>query len=175
MPRRSIPFKLELLCSSCRLSRRVHAALQPVRRSPPCVFLFFAPELYFQLPERTMAGKIIVANYAALQKKYDVKALKPILAAVDELIVADKARGIVSKIVDISSAPQMKRYKGKAVTREKNERQAKDAVDAIYAATRADYLAILDGPDVIPHLTLTNHIDDDPDDAVPSDLPYASD
>jgi len=43
-----------------------------------------------------MAGKIIVANYAALQKKYDVKALKPILAAVDELIVADKARGITA-------------------------------------------------------------------------------
>ena len=122
-----------------------------------------------------MAGKIIVANYAALQRKYDVKALKPILAAVDRLIAADKARGIVSKIVDISSAAEMKRHKGKAVTSEKSGRQAKDAVDAIYAATRADYLAILDGPDVIPHLTLTNHIDDDPDDAVPSDLPYASD
>jgi hypothetical protein len=86
-----------------------------------------------------MAGKIIVAKYAALQKKYDVTALKPILAAVDRLIAADKARGIQSKIVDISSVAEMKRLKGKAVTREKGERQAKDAVDAIYAATRADY------------------------------------
>jgi hypothetical protein len=110
-----------------------------------------------------MAGKIIVANYAALQKKYDVKALKPILAAVDRMMAADKARGIASKIVDISSAAEMKRHKGKAVTSEKSGRQAKHAVDAIYAATRADYLAILDGPDVIPHLMLTNHIDDDPE------------
>src|SRR5215475_11687092 len=65
-------------------------------------FSVFLSKVAFSIAERAMAGKIIVANYAALQKKYDVKALKPILAAADRLIVADRARGIVSKIVDIS-------------------------------------------------------------------------
>src|SRR4029077_8513942 len=91
------------------------------------------------------------------------------------LIGADKQRGIVSRIVDISSVAQMKNYKGKAVIGEKNERQAKDAVDAIYAATTADYLVLLDGPDVIPHLRLDNRVPKDEDPNVPSDLPYASD
>jgi hypothetical protein len=122
-----------------------------------------------------MANKIILANYLALQKKYGGQNLKAILNAVHGLVGADKSRGIVSRIVDISSVAQMRSYKGKAVTGEKNERQAKDAVDAIYAVTRADYLVLLDGPDVIPHITLDNRVPKDEDPNVPSDLPYASD
>jgi hypothetical protein len=122
-----------------------------------------------------MTDKLIVTNYAALQKKYTGAALKPILAAVKGLIAADKARGLTTQIVDISDAAQMKRYKGKAVASQKNERQAKDAIDAIYKATTPDYLVILDGPDVVPHVTLDNPVPKDGDKSVPSDLPYASD
>ena len=49
-------------------------------------------------------------------------------------------RGILTRVVDISSAAQMKTYKGKAVTSQKSERQAKDAVDAIYEAKEANFL-----------------------------------
>jgi peptidase C25-like protein len=122
-----------------------------------------------------MVDKIIVTNYAALQKKYGGAALNPILAAVKGLIAADKVRGLVTRIVDISDAAQMKQYKGKAVTSQKSERQVKDAVDAIYKATTPDYLVILDGPDVVPHVTLDNPVPKDGDKNVPSDLPYASD
>jgi hypothetical protein len=103
-----------------------------------------------------MTPKIIVANYSALQKKYGGQNLKTILDGVRRLIAADKSRGIASRVVDISSADQMKTYKGTAVTSQTSERQAKDAVDAIYAATKADYLVLLDSWDVIPHLVLDN-------------------
>ena len=94
---------------------------------------------------------------------------------VRRLIEADKLRGILTRVVDISSAAQMKTYKGKTVTSPTSERQAKDAVDAIYAATKADYLVLLDSWDVIPHLVLDNPAAKDGDPNVPSDLPYASD
>ena len=122
-----------------------------------------------------MVNKIIVANYSALQQKYEQQNLTPILDALRRLLEADKLRGILTRVVDISSAAEMKTYKGKAVTSQKSERQAKDAVDAIYAATKADYLVLLDSWDVIPHLALDNRILKDEDKKVPSDLPYASD
>jgi len=61
------------------------------------------------------------------------------------------------------------------VTSSKNERQCKDAVDAIYASLKPDYLVFLDGPDVLPHVMLNNPAVGDGDKKVPSDLPYASD
>jgi Peptidase family C25 len=122
-----------------------------------------------------MPNKIIASNYAALEKKYGTKGLKDIVAAMRKLIAADKTRGLVTAIVDTSDAAEMKRYKGKAVTSQKNERQAKDAIDAIYQAATPDYLVILDGPDVVPHVTLDNPVPKDGDKTVPSDLPYASD
>ena len=69
----------------------------------------------------------------------------------------------------------MKTVKGAAVTSAKSERQCKDAVDAIYAALRPDYIVILDAPDVVPHLALDNPTPGDKDANVPSDLPYACD
>ncbi len=69
----------------------------------------------------------------------------------------------------------MRRCRGKKVSSPGNERQSKDAVDAIYKALEPDYLVLIDGPDVIPHLTLNNPVPKDKDPNVPSDLPYASD
>jgi len=121
-----------------------------------------------------VSNKVIIANYLGLKVKYAQQNLKPILDALHRLIEADRSRGMVSRVVDISNAAQMRTYNGRAVTSQKSELQAKYAVDCIYAATRADYLVLLDSWDVIPHLTLTNHIRHD-DRTVPSDLPYASD
>jgi hypothetical protein len=52
----------------------------------------------------------------------------------------------------------------------------KRAVDAVYGATRPDYLVLLGAPDVVPLQPLRNPFaaaDDDPDPVVTSDLPYA--
>jgi hypothetical protein len=55
----------------------------------------------------------------------------------------------------------------------------KSAIDAVYKATAPAYLMILGSVDVVPHQALTNPVSDpndgDPDETVPSDLPYACD
>jgi Peptidase family C25 len=122
-----------------------------------------------------MPDKILVTNYSALKSKYGPKGLKAVLDAVSLMMAADKDRGLSTQIVNMSDPAKMKKYKGAAVTKPTNERQCKDAVDAIYGVAKPDYLVILDGPDVVPHLRLTNPTPGDKDKDVPSDLPYASD
>jgi hypothetical protein len=122
-----------------------------------------------------MPDKILVTNCAALQKKYGKSGLGAVLGAVKVLVAADRKRGLKSQLIDISDPAGMKKFKAKAVTSAKSERQCKDAVDAIYATAKPDYLVLLDGPDVIPHLVLDNPAAGDGDQNVPSDLPYASD
>ena len=120
-----------------------------------------------------MPDKILVTNCAALKEKYK-GGVRAVLDAVRDLIAADKRRGLVTQLVDISNKDQMRRLKCKAVTSPDNERQCKDAVDAIYTNLNPDYIVLLDGPDVVPHLTLKNPAQGDGDGNVPSDLPYAS-
>lgn len=121
-----------------------------------------------------MTDKILVTNCAALTKKYKNGA-RAVLDAVRDLIAADKSRGLTTELVDISDPVKMKAFKGKAVSGPGNERQCKDAVDAINAGAKPDYLVFVDGTDVVPHLTLNNPTPGDGDANVPSDLPYASD
>lgn len=54
-----------------------------------------------------------------------------------------------------------------------DERGNKAAVEAIANNFAPDYIALLDGPDVIPHITLDNPVPNDGDSNVASDLPYA--
>jgi hypothetical protein len=122
-----------------------------------------------------MPDKVIVTNSSALSKKYGAKGLKAVLEAVSDLAAADKARGLSTQLVDISDAARMKKFRGAPVTSPGNQRQCKDAVDAIFRSAKPDYLVILDGPDVVPHLELNNPTPGDKDKSVPSDLPYASD
>ena len=121
-----------------------------------------------------MTDKILVTNCAALKKKYK-NGSHAVLDAVRDLIAADKDRRLTTQLVDISDRTKMKLFKCRAVTSPGNERQCKDAVDAIYAIAKPDYLVLVDGPDVVPHLTLNNGTPGDGDANVPSDLPYASD
>jgi Peptidase family C25 len=121
-----------------------------------------------------MVDKILITNTSALKTKYGTNGAAALLTAARAYIVADKGKGLSTQLVDISDAAQMKRFKGKPVSSPANERQCKDAVDAIYAAADPDYLVLLDGPDVVPHMTLNNPTHDE-DPKVPSDLPYASD
>jgi hypothetical protein len=121
-----------------------------------------------------MPDKILVTNCSALSAKYGAKGLKAVLDAVKALVGADKAKGLATQLVDISDVATMKKFKGAAVTSSKNERQSKNAVDAIYTNVKPDYLVLLDGPDVLPHLILDNPAAGDGDKHVPSDLPYAS-
>jgi hypothetical protein len=122
-----------------------------------------------------MPDKIIVTNCSALKQKYGAQGLREVLAAVRTLIASDKKKGLVTQLMDLSDSSAMKRVKGAPVSDPTDERQNKDGVDAISAATKPDYLLILDAPDIVPHIALNNPTPRDKDRNVPSDLPYASD
>lgn len=122
-----------------------------------------------------MSDKILISNNSALKTKYGSKGLSAVLAAVAALVAADKKRGLATRLIDISSAAAMKKHKGAAVTTPGDDSQCKDAIDAIYAALKPDYLVLLDAPDVVPHFKLKNPVPKDKDGDLASDLPYASD
>jgi hypothetical protein len=122
-----------------------------------------------------MPDKILVTNCSALSKKYGANGLAAVLLAIKALVAADRGKGLTTQLVDIANAATMKKFKGAAVTSSKSERQCKEAVDAVYSSVKPDYLVLLDGPDVLPHLMLDNPAAGDGDKSVPSDLPYACD
>lgn len=119
--------------------------------------------------------KVVISNLSALQKKYGAPGATAIKAALARLIAADLARGLQTQVVEIDNAAQMTAFGAAVVVSETDQRGAKTAVDAICKAVLPDYLLLLDGPDVIPHIEL-NRITGitDSDASVPSDLPYAS-
>jgi hypothetical protein len=120
-----------------------------------------------------MSVKTIVTNMTALQSKYGAP-VATIKAALPPLVASDRARGIITTVVDLSDRVQMAKYNAPVVTIPADNQQNKRAIDGVFNGTNPHYLMILGGPDVIPHQTLTNPVpapDSDPD--VPSDLPYA--
>ncbi|UCG51327.1 MAG: hypothetical protein JSW58_14200 [Candidatus Latescibacterota bacterium] len=121
--------------------------------------------------------KVIVTNLATLKRKHGANGLKRIQTAVNKLIKADARRGISTELIGIDRAADMKGI-GKRVTKTKDPRQAKRAIDAVCDAHAPHYLVILGAPDVIPHVPLKNPVYDgdvDVDREVESDLPYACD
>ncbi len=120
-----------------------------------------------------MTDKIIIANRKALEDKYKASGVDEIQKALKKLIDADKVRGLQTKIIFVDDGAAMKTVGGKPPLNAKDQRGHKAAVDKIHAALSPDYIVLLDGPDVIPHIELDNPTDDE-DRVVPSDLPCAS-
>lgn len=119
--------------------------------------------------------KVIVTNWSVIRTKYRSQASR-VADAIAGLIDADKARGLRTICVALDQRRSMERFKTRPVTRPRNERQNKQAIDGIAAALEPDYLMILGADDVVPSQRLANPLHDpagDPDPFVPSDLPYA--
>ena len=125
-----------------------------------------------------MSDKVIVTNWTALKKKYGSK-VSQIDAAIKKMIAADKARGLDTILLRIDSAADMKKVGGKAVISASNQKQNKNAIDAIDEKLSPDYILILGATDVIPHQSLNNPVyeegGDDDDKYAYSDIPYACD
>lgn len=121
-----------------------------------------------------MIDKVIVSNRTALVAKYGNNGVKAVETALRALAAADGNRGLKSQIVWIDNAAQMKKLGGKPPINAKDQRGAKLAVDAIAKSLSPDYIVLLDGPDVIPHIVLDNPVPEDGDTGIDSDLPYAS-
>lgn len=120
-----------------------------------------------------MANKNIVTNNVALARKYGASGLQRIQAALPPLLAADRARGIVTTVVDLSDKVQMAHLNAPVVT-VNDPRQNKAAIDGVWNATNAVYTMILGAPDIVPHQPMVNPTTDR-DHVVPSDLPYACD
>ncbi|HVR39789.1 MAG TPA: C25 family cysteine peptidase [Thermoanaerobaculia bacterium] len=121
-----------------------------------------------------MSDKVVVTNRSALKAKYGD--LATIDDAVNQLVAADKARGVETIVIALDDAATMQKYNAPVVTDATSAKQNKDAIDAIDKATNApDYLVILGGPDVIPHQDLKNPMASaaDRDEFAWGDLPYA--
>lgn len=126
---------------------------------------------------RARTDKLIVTNLEALDAKYGSK-LQRIHDAVDELIAADKERGLRTRLLGLDDAAAMRRLRSPRVTAPGDPRETKTAIDAVYRKLKPDYLMILGSIDVVPQQNLDNPLYDPDDDAdlfIPSDLPYACD
>ena len=123
-----------------------------------------------------MDDKIIVTNKSALVEKYGAAGYARIHRSIVELVAADATRGIKTRLVCLDSESTMRRYAVPAVTSATDPRQNKRAVDAVFHATRPDYLMLLGAVDVIPHQDIRNpafSAGDDDDVFASGDLPYA--
>jgi hypothetical protein len=123
----------------------------------------------------TSTDKLIISNETALSAKYGAAGLAAVQAALQALVAADAQRGLATTILAIDDARAMAKLGGVPVVNAADERGAKAAVDAAFAALTPDYIVLLDGPDVVPHIMLNpiSGLNDD-DRSIASDLPYAS-
>lgn len=121
--------------------------------------------------------KVVITNMGALREKYG-KGMPRIERALARLVAADSKRVIVTRVVAVDSPADVEAAGGRPVTDKDDQRQVKNAVDAVCQAYRPDYVMILGAPDVLPHQELRNPVygpQGDDDRVVPSDLPYACD
>lgn len=121
-----------------------------------------------------MVDKVIVSNRSALQNKYSPAGFQALNSALSALIAADAARNLATQCIWVDDAAQMQQLGGSAPVNEKDQNGYKAAVDAVAARLVPDYIVLLDGPDVVPHIALNNPVPSDGETTVDSDLPYAS-
>lgn len=126
------------------------------------------------MPTPAAVDKVIIANRSAMIAKYASGGIAGINAALAQLVTSDVARGLTTVVVHIDDAAEMGAFGGAPVIAPTHESGAKAAVDAIYARLKPDYIVLLDGPDVVPHIHLSAIPGlADTDVNIPSDLPYA--
>ncbi|MGI8758657.1 MAG: C25 family cysteine peptidase [Acidimicrobiales bacterium] len=121
------------------------------------------------------ADKLLFFHRTRLREKYGTSGARRVVAALDRLIDADDDRGVESVRVDLSSTRSLKKYGRTRVADENDVEAIVDAVQTVAALAEPDYVALIGGPDVIPHVALDNPLAGtaDPDPDVLSDLPYA--
>jgi hypothetical protein len=119
--------------------------------------------------------KLLVTNRSALREKYgaDVRRIDTALA---QLVKADAARGLRSRLVPLDDRRTMDRLGAPGVTDPRSPRENKAAVDGLWKTFRPDYLVIVGAVDVVPHQDLVNPAyskGNDDDEFAFGDLPYA--
>ena len=116
--------------------------------------------------------KLIVTSKNNLQFKYG-KNFSKIEALLNKLKVADKKKGLDTKIIFIDD-PKSAKAAGIKKVSSISEKECKRVVDDLYKKYIPSYIAILGAGDVIPFHEIVNPAEDE-DATAPSDLPYACD
>lgn len=116
--------------------------------------------------------KLIVSNKSKLQWKYGKK-FSTVTKLVKQMQVADKKKGVDTKLIFVDDAASLKSAGVKKITVD-SEKEYKRIVDDLYNKLVPAYIIFLGGPDIIPFQELDNTTEDE-DINVPSDLPYACD
>ena len=122
--------------------------------------------------------KVLITNRSAAQAKYGRAGWTKIRHAITQLGKADKARGITTRLVALDAPADAKKVNAQPVTAPTDVAATKAAIDQIYAAWQPAYLVLLGGPELVATVNLSNPLwtgdpRDDPDQFIPSDLPYA--
>jgi hypothetical protein len=125
---------------------------------------------------RLSVRKVVIVHKRALVGKYGVAGYAKIKSALDAMVLDDRSRGISTRIALVDAKVPAG---GVSATVPSKAGKFKAAVDSIYKdAKQPDYLILLGGPDVIPHIPLHspwgNAAPFGEEDVVDSDLPYAS-
>jgi hypothetical protein len=113
--------------------------------------------------------KFIITSKTNLRKKYQ-KSFPAVVALLNKLKKADKARKIVTEIIFIDDVTSMKKFKVKQAS-SITPRECKRAVDRLFVKWSPAYVVIFGSQDIFPFQDLVNPADDE-DSIVPSDLPY---
>ena len=124
--------------------------------------------------------KVIVTHASAGRAKYGPTTWNNITQGVRALVSADKQRGITTRLVAVDSATALKPVGATAVSGPGDVTGIKNAIDHIVTTWHPAYIVLLGGPDLLQTVNLTNPLwtgdpNDDPDQFIPSDLPYACD
>jgi hypothetical protein len=126
--------------------------------------------------EFAMTDKLIVSNKGALRRKYGAAGLARIRTALEQLVTADRTRGLVTRVLYLDDAAAMRKRRAPVVADPVDYATTKTAIDAIFRKETPDYLLLLGAPDVVAHQPLQNPLfdpPDEPDTYAWSDLPYA--
>ena len=120
--------------------------------------------------------KLILTNKQPLEQKYGEEGFKKILDAIDELVEADKARGVQSHFVCLDDAESTGRLGVNPIKGKPTPIRCKRVIDKLCTVVTPDYIALLGADDVVPYFQVPNPsyqpMKDD-DELVPTDNPYA--
>ena len=124
--------------------------------------------------------KVLVTHQEAARAKYGRAGWTKIRHAATALIKADRTRGITTRLFALDSTSDAKKVHGQAVSAPTDVAAIKAAIDQISTFWQPAYIVLLGGPDLVATVNLTNPLwtgnpADDPDQFIPSDLPYACD
>jgi hypothetical protein len=122
--------------------------------------------------------KVIITHRGAAKAKYTASGWTKIRRAITALTKADKARGVTTRFLAVDSAADAHKIGATVVGAPADSAAIKAFIDKLYAAWEPGYLLLLGGPELLSQVLLGNPLwtgnpDDDPDQFVASDLPYA--